>query len=402
MSPRVQIVPGPVVVGGGIIGLALAFELARAGATPTVLERETCGSGAAGVAAGMLAPASEAMLEDPRLVRFGIESLRRYPAFVRRVEEASGRSCGYRQEGALWIALHADHRADLERLADVHRDLGLPSRRLDADEVAAREPRASGRAIAGLLLEGEGHVDPRALVTALAAGTAALGGVVRERAEVRSVYRAGSRLVAEGVSRAADGGDEEFAVEAETIVLAAGAWSTAGIATGLDTLAVRPVKGQIVRLEGENPVASLTLTPDVYLVPRSSGELVVGGTVEEQGFDASPTVRGVHEILRRAREAFPAVDEMRIAGLDVSFRPAVRDHLPVIGPAGPSGLHVATGHHRNGILLAPITGEMLAHAVLTGEVPPELEPFTMNRLAADGRAGVAGPPRRGGPAGDAR
>lgn len=373
------------IVGGGIIGLSVAFELLGRGLRPVVIEKMRPGSGASAVSGGMLAPASEALLEHPRLIRFGRDSLNRFPDFVGRVERISRMSCRYRAEGTLWVALHRDHRVELERLLAVQRELELPVEWLDAAAVVAREPYVSSRAVAGLLAGGDHQVEPRALVASLDTAVRALGARVLENHDVKRVEpearAGGGGWIVSGARKLPAGGSAEFELRAGRVVMAAGAWTSGRIESPVAPLNVRPVKGQVVRLTGEDLIRHTIFTPDVYLVPRVGGELLVGGTVEEQGFDDVPTAGGVRELLRRAWEVLPGIDELHVAEVAASFRPAVRDHMPVIGHAGCDDLFVATAHYRNGILLAPATGFYLAELIASGAVPEALEAFTMERFA---------------------
>ena len=177
---------------------------------------------------------------------------------------------------------------------------------------------------------------------------------------------------------------------AERVVLAAGAWSSHEMEhPASESLNVRPVKGQSVVLRGERVIGRIVQTPDVYVVPRGD-ETIVGASVEEQSFDARPRAGAVRELLKRAFEVLPSIDELEIAALPVSFRPAVADHMPVIGPGGGSGFYVATGHYRNGMLLAPATAGYLAEMIESGRVPPAIAPFTMDRLARERGATPSG------------
>jgi glycine oxidase len=372
-------------VGGGIVGLAVAYELARRGRRVLVLDRDDLPGVATRAAAGMLAPTSEADLTDPAVVPFELDSLRRYPGFVGGVETLAGRACGYRTEGTLWVALDRDQAGELERLAAFQRAKGFLAEPLTPDAVLAREPRLSGRVISGLLVEGDHQVDPRALAGALEAAVEALGGRVARGVRVRRVEHAAGRV--RGVSGTAGAGPA--GVACEVVVLAAGAWA-GEIAAPLPPLGLRPVKGQLVRLRGPALVRHVVRTPDVYLVPRRDGELLVGATMEEQGFDPTATAGAAMDLLREAWRLLPGIYELGWSELSVGFRPAVRDHRPVIGRAGVDGLFVATGHHRNGVLLAPATAHHLAEWIVGGQRPAALEAFGVDRLAPPPAAGGAG------------
>jgi glycine oxidase len=273
------------------------------------------------------------------------------------------------------VALGRDHAAELERLAAIQREKGLAARPLGPDEVAAREPHLSGRVVGGLLIEGDHQVDPRALARALGAAVERLGGRVVVGHRVLRIDHAGDRV--RGVSGLAGGWP--FTVAAPAAVLAAGAWS-ADIDAPLPALGLRPVKGQVVRLRGPVLLRHVVRTPEVYLVPRSDGELLVGATMEEQGLDARPTAGAVLDLLREAWRVLPGVYDLAVTELSVGFRPAVREPRPVIDAAATAGLFVATGHHRNGVLLAPATAHHLAEWITSGRRPPALAAFGLERL----------------------
>ena len=381
-----------VIAGGGIIGLSLAFELSRRRVPVAVLERDWIGAGAAGVAAGMLAPAAEAEHEDDAMVRLALESQRLYPSFVAEAERLSGRPCGLRQEGSLLVALTRDDAEEWHHLQGFQQRLGLASRWLEPDEVLALEPQLTPRLVGALFCPQDYQVDPRAMMAALAEAVRRLGGTVVEGARVTGFETAGGRVQAV-VGRlspdppAARGEGEAFAVGCQAAVLAAGAWSGLDLAWPGAPIPVRPVKGQLVRLRGPQLIRHVVRTPRVYLVPRLDGELIVGGTVEEQGFDPTPTAGAVSDLLWGARLVVPAVYDLAWSEVNVGFRPASRDHLPIMGPAGVDGLYVATGHFRNGILLAPATAALMADLLVDGRRSPLLEPFAPQRPGLAGPAG---------------
>jgi glycine oxidase len=372
-----------VVVGGGVVGLAAGYELARRGREVLVLDAGDRPGAATRAAAGMLAPTSEADLADASLVDLEIDSLRRYPSFVEGVERVSGRSCGYRTEGTLWAALNQDQEGDLDRLAAMQKAKGLPARWLAVPEVLAREPHVSGRVVAGLLIEGDHQVDPRALSAALGAAIGALGGQLVTECQVTRIDHRAGRV--EGVSGVAGG--TPFQVACDVAVVAAGVWSGA-VEAPVPPLGLRPVKGQLVRLAGPELVHHVVRTPEVYLVPRHGGELLVGATMEEQGLDALPTAGATFELLREAWRVLPGIYDLAVTELSVGFRPALRDHRPVIGGAATRGLFVATGHFRNGVLLAPATAHYLAEWIVGGSPPAALAPFGLERLEAPVVAGA--------------
>ncbi len=352
-----------VFVGGGVIGLACAWRAAERGARVAVLERSEPPAGATNVAAGMLAPVGELTFGEPQLLELTLASARLYPRFVAELEAASGAATGYAECGALHVALDRDEAAQLRRRHDLQRTLELEAEWLAPRACRALEPGLTPSFNGGVHAPGEAAIDPRALARALAAALRAAGGELRIGAEVVDGIWEGERLA--GVRT--DGGEE---VRAAAVVLANGAWS--GATRWLPERArppVRPVRGEVVELgsrDGGPPCGRILASERVYLVPRPDGRLIVGATVEERGFDTTVTAGGVHELLREAFRLLPEVAEMKLLGVTAGLRPGTPDNLPRIGPGAIPGLLLATGHYRNGILLAPLTAERIA-AQLAGE-----------------------------------
>ncbi|HEV7482104.1 MAG TPA: glycine oxidase ThiO [Solirubrobacterales bacterium] len=354
-------------VGGGAIGLSCAWRAARGGARVAVLDRAEPPAGATRVAAGMLAPVGELAFGEPELLEMTLASAALYPDFVAELETASGETTGYAQQGAIHIALDRDEAAELRRVHDLQRSLGLEAEWLPPRRCRELEPGLTPSFNGGVHAPGEAAIDPRALTRALLAALGEAGAEVRSGSEVVDGVFEGEHLA--GVRTAA--GEE---LRAEMTVLAAGAWS--GQAEWLPEHArppVRPVKGQIVELrgrDGESPCERIVASERVYLVPRPDGRLILGATSEEQGFDTAVTAGGVHELLREAYRLLPDVAEMELVDSMAGLRPGTPDNLPLIGPGAIEGLALATGHYRNGILLAPLTADAIA-AVLAGEQLPE-------------------------------
>jgi len=346
-----------VVVGGGVIGLACAWRLSRRGAGVALVERSTPPAGATRVAAGMLAPVGELAFGEPELLKMTLAAAGLYPEFVAELEAASGLSTGYAEHGALHVALDRDEAAELRRLHELQRSLGLGAEWLAPRRCRELEPGLTPSFNGGVHAPGEAAVDPRALSEALLAALAADGVEVRTGVEVDAALLEGERLA--GVRTAA--GEE---LRAPTVVLAAGAWS--GQAGWLPEPArppVRPVKGQILELrsrDGGAPCARIVASERVYLTPRPDGRLIVGATVEEQGFDTTVTAGGIHEVLREAYRLLPEVAEMELVEAAAGLRPGTPDNLPLVGPSPVEGLVWATGHYRNGILLAPLAANAVA------------------------------------------
>ncbi len=347
-----------VIVGGGVIGLACAWRAARRGARVAVVERAQPPAGATRVAAGMLAPVGELAFGEPELLKMNLAAAELYPDFVAELERASGISTGYRRDGALHIALDRDEAAELRRVHELQRSLGLGAEWLPPRRCRELEPGLTPSFNGGVHAPEEGSIDPRALAAALLAALESEQGVeVLTGTEVEAALFDGERIA--GVRT--EGGEE---LRASAVVLAAGAWS--GWVQWLPERArppVRPVKGQILELrsrEGVPLCRRIVASERIYLVPRPDGRLIAGATVEEQGFDTTVTAGGVHELLREAYRLLPEVAEMELIEATAGLRPGTPDNLPRIGPSGVDGLLWATGHYRNGILLAPLAANLLA------------------------------------------
>ncbi|MGO9974421.1 MAG: glycine oxidase ThiO [Solirubrobacteraceae bacterium] len=356
------------IVGAGVIGLAVGWRAARRGLGVVVLERGAAGRGTSHFAAGMIAPIAEATPSEPALLELGLQSARLYPDFVAGVRERSGIDPLYRQFGTLLVARDRDEAEALERERAFREQLGLPVRRLLASEARRLEPALSPSLRLALEIPDDHAVDPRRLTAALAVALRADGGELRSGAEVSEVLLAGERV--RGV-RIAGGAT----VSAGAVVIAAGPWS--GGVAGLPVHArvpLRPVKGQIMRLRdpaGPGLLSRVLRMQPGYLVPRGDGRYVLGATMEERGFDTTVTVEAVHTLLRDAVELVPGVTELVIDETGAAIRPGTPDNMPMVGPGALGGLYWATGHHRHGFLLAPVTAEMMARE-LAGEAPSEL------------------------------
>jgi glycine oxidase len=339
------------VVGGGPIGLACAWRAAQRGARVVVLDAGT--PGAWYVAAGMLAPVSEAEFGERALLELGLESARRYAAFVDELDNP-----GYRAVGTLVVARDRDEAEALDRLAAFRAGLGLPVERLRPSQARRLEPALAPTVRLALDIAGDHSIDPRRLVAAL---REAFAGEYR-RARAESLIVTGERV--EGVRT----GRGE--IRARAVVVAAGVHVARLGLPEHARVPVRPVKGQVLRLRGEPLVERTIRGESAYLVPRGDGRYVLGATMEERGWDTTPTAGGVYELLRDLSEIVPGVLELDIEELTAGLRPATPDNLPAIGPGALEGLIWATGHFRNGILLTPVTAALVG-AALAGEALPE-------------------------------
>ncbi|MGZ4168656.1 MAG: glycine oxidase ThiO [Solirubrobacteraceae bacterium] len=357
-----------VIVGGGAIGLSVAWRAAQRGLDVVVLERGRAGHGTSHYAAGMLAPIAEVTPGEEPLLELGLRSARGYPRFVQALLEASGvGDVGYTRCGTLLVARDADEAEALERELALRRRLDLPVERLRASEARRREPALAPALRLALDVEDDHAIDPRKLLPALVEAVAAAGGEVREDVTV-----AGLDVRGDGVHGVvlADGS----AVAAGQVVIAAGVWSPqlAGLPESA-RVPVRPVKGQIMRLHdpaGPGLLRRVIRMGPSYITPRGDGRYVLGATSEERGFDTTVTAGAAFELLRDAAELVPGISELVVDEFAAGLRPGTPDNLPAIGRCAVEGLHWATGHRRGGILLAPVTAELVAGA-LCGEAMPD-------------------------------
>jgi glycine oxidase len=368
-----------VIVGGGVIGLAVAWRAAQRGLSVTLVERTAPGQGTSRVAAGMVAPISEASPFEPELLALGRSSARLYPAFVEELMEESGVDPGYRRFGTLLVARDRDEAEALERELAFRQELGLPVRRLLARDARALEPALAPTLRLALDIPDDHAVDPRALSRALEQAFRAAGGDIRCPAKAAELVGGGGRI--HGV-RLADG----ELIRADQVVVAAGPWS--GELPGVPPEAripLRPVKGQILALRdpsGPGLLGRVLRMQPGYLVPRGDGRYVLGATMEERGFDTTATAGAVFEMLRDAIELVPGVAELVLEEVMVGTRPGTSDNRPVLGPSPVAGLHWATGHHRHGILLTPLTAEIVTAGLVGAPSPEVAEPFRAGRFVA--------------------
>jgi glycine oxidase len=380
------------VIGGGVIGLVTAWRAAQQGIRTAVADPDP-GGGAARVAAGMLAAVTELQYGEQSLLELNLASAARYPRFAEELTEATGLPTGFRACGTLAVALDADDRAGLRELHAFQTSLGLDAQWLSGRDCRRLEPMLAPGVRGGLRVDGDHQVDPRRLAAALVRA-AQLAGVVFLRSAVAEVVCAarGDRVTG---ARLTDG----TTVAADRTVLAAG--SDSGRLAGLPEHVlppVRPVKGQVLRLRmpggaggpgagaGGEPFLSRTVRAmvrgsHIYLVPRADGELVLGATSEERGWDTTVTAGGVYELLRDAHELLPGITELPLTEALAGLRPGSPDNAPLLGPSGVDGLLLATGHHRNGVLLTPITGEVMAEVLSTGQLPAYARRFGADRFA---------------------
>ncbi|WP_239405473.1 glycine oxidase ThiO [Frankia sp. Cj3] len=367
-----------IVAGAGVIGLGVAWRAQLRGLSVTIVDPAP-GSGASGAAAGMLAPVSELHYGERPLLELNTASALRYPAFVDELERSSGCEIGYLRCGTLVAAWDA---ADMAGLRDIHgfaRSLGLETELLTRHQLRARIPASASGLVGALAVPGDHQVDNRRLHHALLRACERAGATMLRVAARELLLRAGR---AAGL-RLADGTE----LTAPVVVLACGAWSARIGGLPLAALpAVRPVKGQTLRLRTVGPPlltcvlrGSVRGCP-VYLVPRGDGQVVVGASSEEAGFDLRPRAGAVYELLRDAQALVPGLGEAELEEVSTSLRPASPDNAPLIGPSRVPGLVLAVGHYRNGVLLTPVTADAIAGLLADGAMPAEVAPFTPARF----------------------
>jgi glycine oxidase len=357
--------PRIAIIGAGVMGLGMAWRLAPR-AEVSVFDRGKAGAGASHAAAGMLAASCEAEPGEEALVALGRDSQARWPGFAEELLRVSGIDVELRTEGTIVLALTADDQATLAHGLAFQQKLGLPLEWISAAATRAKEPHLAGK-IAGAVFSPQDHqVDNRKLAQALCIAAEAAGAKIYEQRPVKEISVRGGRA------------------DADVVVLAAGAWSRSIGGLPPDRRPpVRPVKGQMLslRMDAVAPLLNHVLwAPGAYLVPRLDGRLIVGGTVEEKGFDRTITAGGMLTLLEAAWRAIPAIEELPIDEIWVGHRPGSRDDAPIIGRAPLDNLFYATGHHRNGILLAPVTADAMAKLILDDVIEPAIKPFGLERF----------------------
>jgi len=385
------------VIGGGIIGLAVAWRARRWGMSVTVLERDATGCATSHVAAGMLAPVAEVEFGEAgrRLLDLGLRSAAMWTDFASELEAAAEIDVGLMQTGTLLVARDDDAARELERQLVFRESLGLAVSRLRASEARARESALAPTVRLALEAPDDHSVDPRLVMQALRRACDAIGVDTREHSPVARVEldRACERVT--GV--ALTSGER---LSAGHVVLAAGPWTEGidGLPAGA-RIPVRPVKGQILRLRdpaGPGLLQRVLRFDGGYIVPRGDGRYILGATVEERGFELHSTVGPIYELLRDAHELVPGISELEIEELSVGLRPGTPDNAPAVGPGAVEGLIWATGHYRNGILLAPLTAK-LAAAALAGEemsdpLLPACDPARFTAASDRSSRHAVGPP----------
>ena len=396
------------ILGAGIIGLAVARELAGRGYRVTLLERESPGAGASGAAAGMLAPQAECHESGP-LLDLGLASRDLYPAWIESIKSGSGQDPEYDPAGTVVVACGGEEAAALEHQSAWQDERGLPHRLLSRADLQDHLPGLAREATAGLHLPQDHRVDPRLLCRALVAAARADGVQVETGVELVEFSQQAGRVTGVVLK------DREL--QAPVIVAAAGCWTgLLPAVAGQEWPEVPPVRGQMIVLDpgpgsglgkgncrgvagqarqaGGHPAV---VSRHGYLVPRRSGLLLFGSTMENAGYEAAATAEGVAGLQTRAARLYPALAGVRLESSWAGLRPGSADGLPTIGPWGNSQVLLATGHHRNGILLAPVTAQMVADMAEGVESEWSLEPFRPERWQGEAGRSAVGSPAPPGP-----
>lgn len=351
------------IVGGGVIGLSIGWQLARRGLNATILEKGTAGRGASWASAGMLGAQAEVGFEDLEVYDLGTRSMAMWPDFAAELEADSGVSVDYSDEGTLIVADDRDSAALLKRIYRFQREHGVAVEWISPQEAQELEPLLTPRLAAAVFSQADHQVDPRQVVRALVEAFARAGGELIEQTGVRKIELGGPNPILKTAS-----GD---AVEAETVILAAGAWSGSIVGLPEGSTPVRPVKGQMMELRMADPYQLRTVIRGVgtYLAPKKSGRLLVGATSEEMGFDIEVTAGGLYDLLERAWRIVPGIYEMVVTDSWAGLRPGTPDHAPIIGFSQDRRVVYATGHYRHGILHAPLTANVVCQGLDDGRMP---------------------------------
>lgn len=363
------------VIGAGVIGLSIAWRLRRRGMSVAVFDRATAGTGTSFAATGMLAAAAEHEPGGEDLLALTLGSQRLWPQFRAALEAEADMSVDYRDEGTLLTAFGRDEVERLRARFDYQRRCGLDASWLSGTEARALEPGLRSSLSAAISCRADHQVDPRRLVPALAHAFRLRGGQLFESCPVLSLDSTSGK--ASGVTTSAG------QCQANTVIVATGVWSADGLLPADIDIPVRPLKGQSLALRTTRQTGTLShvvWSEQVYLAPKSDGILIVGATMEDTGFNAAITAGGVLALLDGVHRALPSSEEMAIEAIWSGFRPTSDDDAPILGATGIDGLLIATGHHRNGILLAPITAKAIEELVTTGSMLGAAGLFGLDRF----------------------
>ena len=363
-----------IIIGGGVIGCTTAWRLAQMGLKVTLIERGQIGCEASRAAAGMLSPQGESQTAGP-FFDLCLKSRGMYRSFAEEIKDASGIDVEYRDDGTLFVVLQGEDEEEKTRWVDWQLKAGLSLELLSADEARELEPAVSDSTVRGIFLPEEHQVENRLLMDALAILIKRDGVEVIEGTPVTAISTNNDRVT--GV----ESHNEKLA--SGEVIVAAGTWSGDLLEPIGLNIQVTPARGQMVAVKGALSIKRVLHSSGVYVVPRNDGRILIGATVEYNGFQKAVTARGVSKLLGSALELAPALSGCEIVEMWSGLRPDTADHLPVLGPAGLGGLTLATGHFRNGILLAPVTGDLIARYITRGYRPLELVQFGIERFATN-------------------
>ena len=366
-----------VIVGGGLIGSAIAIRLAQAGVKVAVIDRGEPGSEASGAAAGMIAPQGE-MLEPDPFFEMCMASRDLYPGFVAEVEHLSGESVHYRRDGTLLVGIDPHECEELEHIYTNQTRLGLPLERLTGDAALQRVPGLSPQIKIALLVAGDHWLDNERLVRALVKAGEKAGVEFYWESTATSFEAKGVRV--ESVHANCDGTDITFS--ADKFVLSAGCWSKPLAATLGIELQMEPCHGQIIEFETREELPCVVRAGIHYLVPRGGKTVIAGTTAEYIGYEKAVTAEGLESIIQGVSRIAPLLKKARFRRTWAGLRPDTKDHYPILGYGELKNLAFATGHFRNGILLAPMTAKLISELLLTGTSSLPLEAYSPGRFAA--------------------
>jgi len=363
------------IIGGGIVGLSIGWQLTRKGRNVEIYDKGEAGKGAAWVSAGMLAPQAEMGFEEIELFKLCRHSLELYPEYLSILKDDSGIDVQLDRSGSLMTGFNRDDSERLRRLYEFRDKVGLPVKWITGTEAREIEPLLSPKCTNAIWIPEDAQIDNLELLRALKKAFNNCGGTLIENSKIDEIIINNSKIKGIGVN-----GDK---VDCENLVVSAGAWSRLipGIPDNI-LPPVRPVKGQIITLEmnDECNINPAIRGQDVYLVPKSDGRLLVGASNEDLGFDTEPTAGEIFRLLERGWETIPAIYDLHIKSIDVGLRPGSRDHNPILGKTFIDGMYFATGHYRNGVLLAPITGISLCELIINGSTFDEINFFNISRF----------------------
>jgi len=361
-----------IIVGGGVIGCSIAWRLAQAGLKVTVFERGRIGCEASRAAAGMLSPQGESQTAGP-FFDLCLRSRAMYRSFAEELNDASGIDVEYKEEGTLYVVLQGEDDEETTRWAAWQLEAGLPLEHVSADEIRRIEPAVTESAARAIFLPEEHQVENRRMMDALEVAMKRAGVELIEGAEVTALATEHGTVT--GVVSA------DQRVDAGAVVVAAGTWSSRLLEPLGLNVKVTPARGQMIAAQGGTfPIERVLHSSKVYLVPRRDGRILIGATVEYAGFGKAVTVSAIKHLLSAAVELVPSIGQLEIVETWSGLRPDTVDHLPVLGPSGIENLFLATGHFRNGILLAPLTADLIAEVLVSGREPEEIRRFSIGRL----------------------